>query len=93
MVATLAAHSPKLNNFHDNSLSENDWHGELINRKGTVLCSKNAALAYYSVFLVLHLVVLLVAFNKVDVTNAGVLINFISKCDFVSLSPTNCIAS
>ena len=63
-------------------------HGELI----SVLCSKNTALAYYSILLVFHLIVFLVALYEEDIANAGVLVNFISKHDFVSFSPSNCIA-
>ena len=63
-------------------------HGELIN----VLCSKNAALAYYSVLLVLHLIVFLVALYKVDIANAGIFVNLISKHDFVPFYPSNGIA-
>ena len=55
--------------------------------------SENAAFANYSVFFVLHLVVFLVTFHEVDVTNASLLVHFVSKGDLVSLHTSNCVTS
>ena len=51
--------------------------------------SENITLADYGVLFILHLIVFLVTFDKVDVADAGIFIDFVSKHYFVTFCSSN----